>query len=62
MQSGSIELAGKKISTVPMSSRKKARRIAELLKEQIVSGQFFLTRAVQHFPGNTALKGLKADL
>ncbi|MFO7841243.1 MAG: homocysteine biosynthesis protein [Fidelibacterota bacterium] len=61
LQSGSIELAGRRISTVPMSSRKKARRIAELLKEQILSGQFFLTRAVQHFPGNTALKGLKAD-
>jgi len=61
LQSGSIELDGKKIATVPMSSLKKARQIAEILKQQILNGTFKITEAVQLFPKNTSLKKLTTE-
>jgi uncharacterized protein (DUF39 family) len=47
LRSGSIELNGKTVSTAPMSSLKKAREIAELLKQQIKKGEFLLTQPVE---------------
>ena len=61
LQSGSIEINGKTVPTVPMSSLKKARQIAEILKEQIMNGSFRITEAVQSFPKNTSLKTLKVE-
>ncbi len=58
LQSGIVELNGKKIRTAPMSSLSKARDIADLLKQQIVNGKFLLTQKLQDLPGSTALKGL----
>lgn len=58
LQTGEIELNGKKIRTAPMSSLKKARDIAEKLKEQIQNKVFFLSEPVQQFPQNTSLSGL----
>ena len=47
LQSGSIRLNGKKIRTAPLSSIKKARQIARVLKEQISSGEFLISKPVQ---------------
>ena len=61
LQSGSIEIDGTKVPTSPMSSLKKARQIAELLKDQILKGEFILTEPVQSFPKHTSLNSLKAE-
>lgn len=58
LQSGEIELNGKTIRTAPMSSLKKARDIAEKLKQSIQKKEFFLTEPVQMFPKNTSLSSL----
>jgi uncharacterized protein (DUF39 family) len=42
LKSGSIQLNGKTVPTVPISSIIKARRIADLLKEWISNGKFFI--------------------
>ena len=50
LKSGEIEVAGKKVSTAPLSSVVKAREIAEILKKSIMDKQFFLSEPVDHFP------------
>lgn len=50
LRSGSIELNGKRISTAPLSSLKKAREIAQLLKQWIARGEFMLTKPVAQLP------------
>ena len=42
LKSGTIELDGKSIQTVPLSSMVKAREIAEILKTWILEGEFLL--------------------
>jgi len=42
LKSGTIELDGKSIQTVPLSSMVKAREIAETLKTWILEGEFLL--------------------
>ncbi len=42
LKSGSILLDGETIPSVPLSSMVKARKIADILKEQISTGKFFL--------------------
>jgi uncharacterized protein (DUF39 family) len=50
LRSGFIEIDGKKVPTSPMSSYYKAREIAELLKDWIKSGKFFLTQPSDRIP------------
>lgn len=50
LKSGTIEVAGKKVSTAPLSSVVKAREIAELLKQWIMDGRFAVSQPVDHFP------------
>jgi uncharacterized protein (DUF39 family) len=57
--SGEISLKGKKIRTAPLSSVKVAREIAELLREEITTGRFFLTEPVALFPKTTGLNKLE---
>jgi uncharacterized protein (DUF39 family) len=52
LRSGEIEVQGKKVSTSPLSSYIKAREIANILKESIQKGQFFLTEPVQLLPSS----------
>jgi uncharacterized protein (DUF39 family) len=59
LQSGSVELNGKKVKTAPLSSMLKAREIAALLKNWILKNDFQLTEPVQQFPGNTSVKSLQ---
>ncbi|HHV97908.1 MAG TPA: hypothetical protein GXX37_15855 [Clostridiaceae bacterium] len=50
LMSGSIELNGKTVPTAPLSSIKKAREIANVLKEWILKGEFLLTQPVASLP------------
>jgi len=51
LKSGSIKFRGQEVQTVPVSSYKKAKEIANLLKEQIKKGDFLLTEPVAPLPG-----------
>jgi L-aspartate semialdehyde sulfurtransferase len=62
LQSGEIELNGKKIRTAPLSSIMKARKIASLLKRWIEEKKFYLNAPVQAFPTNTSLNKLEIRL
>jgi uncharacterized protein (DUF39 family) len=61
LRSGKIEINGKEVPTTSLSSYYKARQIAEILKDWIRSGKFFLTRPVERLPGaesGIVLRGL----
>ncbi len=50
LKSGKIKLGNQEIPTGSLSSLKKAREIASLLKQWIKEGKFFLTEAVESLP------------
>jgi uncharacterized protein (DUF39 family) len=50
LKSGKINVQGKEIPTSGLSSYLKAREIAQILKEWIEAGKFFLTRPVELIP------------
>lgn len=50
LKSGEIEVNGKKVKTAPLSSVVKARKIAEILKENISEGRFFLNKPAELLP------------
>jgi uncharacterized protein (DUF39 family) len=52
LKSGRIKIMGKDVSTGSLSSYKKAKEIAEILKGWIKSGDFLLTEPVFYFPGS----------
>lgn len=62
LQSGQIEIGGKKIHTAPMASLSRAREIANILKQWIEAGQFELTAPVRPMPTNRSLKGLEEKI
>jgi len=49
LRSGEIDIKGKRVATSSLSSLHKARQIAEMLKNQIVKGQFMIEKPVQNF-------------
>ncbi len=62
LKSGKIVVQGKEIPSSGLSSYRKAREIAHILKEWIGIGKFFLTRAVEPLPSvdsGIALRPLK---
>lgn len=59
LRSGIIELKGKKVPTAPLSSLRKAREIARLLKEMILKGEFLLQKPVQELPKDRNFNPLK---
>ena len=59
LRSGFVELNGKKIPTAPMSSLKKAREIAQLLKKQISEGEFLVSQPVASLSGENKVNGLE---
>jgi uncharacterized protein (DUF39 family) len=52
LKSGAIDLDGKEIPAVPLSSLVRAREIARMLKEWIGSGNFLLGEPVDLLPSN----------
>ena len=59
LRSGYITIEGKKVRTAPVASLAKAREIATLLKIQMETGRFELTRPIQMFPAHASLNSLK---
>ncbi len=58
LQSGIIDINGKKVRTAPVASLQKAREIADILKKSIQNGRFELTAPVIMFPTGTSVKKL----
>jgi len=50
LKSGIIKFNGQEVPTVPLTSRKRSREIAEILKGWIQKGEFLLTRPVENLP------------
>lgn len=62
LKTGKIEVNGKEVPTAPLSSYKKAREIAENLKQLIKQGEFLLGEPVQTLPtadSGISIRGLK---
>ena len=59
LQSGKLSINGKIVQAASLSSLNKARIIADLLKQWIKKGGFFLSQPVQVFPTNTSLNKLE---
>lgn len=59
LRSGSVTINGKNIPTAPLSSLKKAREIADTLKEQISKGSFLLSSPVAPLPKENKINGLE---
>jgi len=50
LNSGEIVVNGKKVQTAPLSSRVKAREIAQILKQKIEAGKFLLNKPAEFLP------------
>lgn len=58
LKSGQVSFMGKEVKTAPMSSMRKAREIAETLKDWIHQGTFILTEPSRLFPLDASLSHL----
>ena len=56
LQSGQVEIDGKRVKTSPTSSLKKSREIAGILKEKIQQGSFLLQEPLQPLSTNRGVK------
>ncbi len=52
LKKGLIRIRGKEVPTVPLSSYVRAKEIAEILKEWIKNGRFFITKPQKYLPGS----------
>ena len=59
LQSGEIEVGGRRVRTAPVASLAKAREVARVLKGWIEAGEFELTAPVRPMPTGTRGKGLE---
>lgn len=59
LRSGEIEIKGKTVPTSSLSSLYKARQIAQLLKNQILKGEFLIEKPVQNFSMDRVFKPLE---
>lgn len=59
LRSGSITVRGKEIPTASLSSYPRAREIAQILKEQIQAGEFYLSRPAELLPSADSGKKFK---
>ncbi len=59
LRSGKIKINNKIVQTGPISSYARAIEIAELLKEWIMSGKFYLARKVQSLPSEDEYRSLE---
>lgn len=59
LKSGSVEIRGKAVRTAPLSSIKRAREIADILKQQIISSEFLLTSPVEMLPKTNKISKLE---
>lgn len=54
LKSGKVQINGKPVVTTPQSSYSRAKKIAEILKQWIVKGDFEITRPVANIPSADA--------
>lgn len=59
LRSGKVTVNGKEVKTASLSSLKKARLIADELKDWIQKGDFLLQEPIETFPADNTLNGLK---
>jgi len=59
LKSGKIEINGKEVRVSPLSSLKRAREIANVLKEWIERGEFYLSEPVERLPRDGELKPMR---
>jgi len=59
LQSGKIELNGRIVPAAPLSSMKKAREIANILKKRIMDGEFFISRPVERLADKNKINKLE---
>jgi len=57
--SGSVLIEGRKTPAAPMSDIRKAREIADFLREEILARRFFLTEPVARFPRDQRLRRIE---
>jgi uncharacterized protein (DUF39 family) len=61
LMSGKVEINGHNIRSSPLSSMRKAREIAQILKKMVASGRLMLTQPVKNFDKDMALKSLERN-
>jgi uncharacterized protein (DUF39 family) len=59
LKSGEVEIEGTLVKTTSLSSYEKARKIAEILKEEIISGDFTLSKPIKLLSQNREFKKMK---
>ncbi|MFX1449618.1 MAG: homocysteine biosynthesis protein [Promethearchaeota archaeon] len=59
LKSGKIELNNRIIKTSSLTGLKKSKRIAEILKNWIEEGKFYLSTPIENLPTNTVFKPMK---
>ncbi|NLU41322.1 MAG: hypothetical protein GXX08_03870 [Firmicutes bacterium] len=59
LRSGYIEVQGKRVPTVPLSSLERAREIAQALKEWVAEGRLLVQEPVQRLPENQVSRPLE---
>lgn len=59
LRSGKVTVDGKEVKTAPLSSLKKARKIADELKTWIQKGEFLIQEPIETFPIDNTLNGLQ---
>lgn len=62
LRSGRIELGGRTVKTASLSSLFKARKIADELRQKILSGEFVMTQPVSNLPFNQTINPLNAEV
>ncbi|NLN31236.1 MAG: hypothetical protein GX158_08425, partial [Bacteroidales bacterium] len=60
--SGKITVNGKKIRTAPLSSVRTARELADILRQEISGGRFYLTEPLALFNKTSGLNSLEIRL
>jgi uncharacterized protein (DUF39 family) len=58
LMSGTVEFQGKKVKTAPLSSYRRARLLAETLKQRVLSGTFPLIPPSMGLPEHSTVQGL----
>lgn len=59
LMSGTVQLEGKNVPTAPLSSIRKAREIAEILKQSIINKEFVIAEPVAPLPKKNVLNKLE---
>ncbi|MEM2878049.1 MAG: homocysteine biosynthesis protein [Candidatus Hadarchaeales archaeon] len=59
LKSGKIEIKGKEVKVSPLSSLKRSREIARLLKELIEKGEFYLSEPAERLPVDEVIRPIR---